>query len=420
MHVRLLYITAEMPFGTGEAFFIPEVKEIIRRGHDVLIVPRSASAGVFNGAAEGLRDVSIEAPVFSLGILVSAIAEAARSPLRSARSIAGVLLCSSPRALFRNLMVLPKALWLARLGRQWNADHIHAHWASTMATMAMVAGEVADIPWSFTAHRGDIVSNNLLARKAKKGSFVRFISQSGMALARSRGVRECGDKLQVIHMGAALPSAAPREVAAENTNHILCAANLIPVKGHRYLLEAVHRLKQRGVHCRLTVAGSGPLLTDLQKACELLAIEDCVSFVGQLPHDDLLRLYQDGKVAVVVLPSVDLGGGLHEGIPVTLIEAMASGVPVVATRTGGIPELLGDGAGVMVPGGDSAALADAIEEVLHDTDLRNEIAKRGKCRVESEFATESVVARLLDRIEATLPAQRRTPGHCPVEAGVRP
>ena len=101
---------------------------------------------------------------------------------------------------------------------------------------------------------------------------------------------------------------------------------------------------------------------------------------------------------MVVLPSVDLGHNLHEGIPVALIEAMSYGIPVIGTRTGGIPELLEGGAGLIVPDKDPAALADAIERYVRDPAFAAEVAGKGRQRVCESFNVVTVVSRLLERI----------------------
>ena len=125
-------------------------------------------------------------------------------------------------------------------------------------------------------------------------------------------------------------------------------------------------------------------------------IREQVSFLGMLGHADLLSLYRSGKVDLVVLPT------LHEGIPAGLIEPMAHGIPVIATNTGGIPELLNDGAGIMVPPRDPAALADAIQRLLGDASLRRQLAEAGRRRVENGWGVNSVVATLLAHLFGNL------------------
>jgi glycosyltransferase involved in cell wall biosynthesis len=104
-----------------------------------------------------------------------------------------------------------------------------------------------------------------------------------------------------------------------------------------------------------------------------------------------------GRWDAAVLPSVITGSGVQEGIPVSLVEAMARGLPAVGTESGGIPELLRDGAGIIVPPADSEALAEALATLAGDTALRATLAARGRKRVEDEFSGERVAAALLSR-----------------------
>ncbi len=259
--------------------------------------------------------------------------------------------------------------------------------------MGMVASEVSGVPWSFTAHRWDVVENNLLMRKAQHALFVRFISESSLRLALERNFR-AQDRAQVLHMGAVLPDELPAEDHQRHKMRVLCPANLLPVKGHRYLLEAMALLQDEPVE--LWLAGQGELENALREQATHLQLNDRVRFMGQLPHEQLLRLYQEGEVDVVVLPSLDLGGGLHEGIPVSLMEAMAHGLPVVSTRTGGIPELLDGGAGVLVPPADALALADALRSLHTEPSTRRALGRAGREAVVGRFS----IARVVDRLEA--------------------
>jgi glycosyltransferase involved in cell wall biosynthesis len=152
------------------------------------------------------------------------------------------------------------------------------------------------------------------------------------------------------------------------------------------------------LECRLDVAGEGHLESRLKGLARGLAIDDRVRFLGQVPHERLLAMLQERRVTLVVLPSVDLGDGLHEGIPVALIEAMSQGIPVISTPTGGIPELLRDGAGIMVPAKDPLALADAIERVINDAELQKRLSLAGRKRVEEEFSVEAVIDKFIEYI----------------------
>jgi len=160
-------------------------------------------------------------------------------------------------------------------------------------------------------------------------------------------------------------------------------------------------MMDRGAGLEVWLAGDGVLRKDLEKDVETRGLSGTVKFLGQLPHPKLMRLYnEEGARIIVVLPSVELGNNQHEGIPVSLIEAMSYGIPVISTTTGGIPELLEGGAGLLVPPGDARALADAIQRLIEDPKLRRRMARTGRERVRGGFAVEGVVTRLVARFEA--------------------
>jgi colanic acid/amylovoran biosynthesis glycosyltransferase len=399
---KILYVTATLPYGAGEAFLIPEVKELLRRGCDVRIVPRSPTYRLVHKNAADLLEHCTAKPVFGWDVAKGALKELFLRPRGAFRALAVLFGNSNWTNLAKNLAGYAKGLWLGGLARNWRADHIHALWISTPATMGMIASIVSQTPWSCTAHRADIDLNNLLAEKLKQARMVRFISQSGWRMAASLGAPPDPRNAAVMHLGVNLPSEAEISSSPGPRGTILCPAHLYPVKGHRYLIEAVALLRKRGVECKLLLAGDGELRSELEALVQGLGLADAVDFLGQRSHSEILAMYREGRVGQVVLPSVDLGHNLHEGIPVGLIEAMSYNIPVVGTRTGGIPELLEGGAGLIVPDKDPLALADAIERYVRDPAFTADVSAKGRQRVFESFNVETVVSQLLERI---LPAQ---------------
>ncbi len=395
--MTVLYLTCDYPYGPHEAFLTAEVSALRHLGLRLILVPRTPPRLAVHQDAARHADCTVRRPLLDGGIAASAAVMVLRHPWRVFRALALIVRSHRPSVVVRNLLVLPKALWCARLAQEEGVAHIHAQWALTTATMAMVAGEVAGIPWSFTAHRADIVANNLLALKVRRASWVRFISQSGLALAQGQGVRLAGNEA-VVHMGVEMPC-SPVSVPASGSHLVICPAMYLPVKGHRYLLDAVALLVARGVPIAVWLAGSGTDGLALHDAVAERGLGGIVHLKGPVPHNLLLGEYRSGRVAAVVLPSVDLGNGEHEGIPVALMEAMAHGLPVVGTKTGGISELLHDGAGLLVPPMDPEALADGIQRLLSDRALALETGRAGRCRIEEEFEIGSVARRLCQGME---------------------
>ncbi|WP_337844905.1 glycosyltransferase [Thermus sp.] len=372
------------------------MEELLRRGVELWIVPMYPRGAPTHTEAGRLLKRTLSEPLLSWEIVKGTLKAFWRAPRRASEALL-LLITPRPRHLLKNLLVYPKGLWLGLLALEYKVDHIHVHWAATTASMAMVASAISGIPWSITAHRWDIVENNLLRRKAERACFFRCISEKTLEMARERGVPL--ERALVLHMGVRLPGQTSFEISPEKlpSRHdkfvVLCPASFIEVKGHRYLLEALRLLPPQ---IELWLAGEGELKPTIERQVKDLGLRDQVRFLGFLPRDQLLALYQEGKVDLVVLPSVDLGAGLNEGIPVSLIEAMSCGIPVVSTATGGIPELLRGGAGVLVPPKDPYALAEAIDTLYRGRIAAASLAEAGRARVEVEFNVEDVVERLLE------------------------
>jgi glycosyltransferase involved in cell wall biosynthesis len=392
--MRLIYVTSTFPFGPGEAFVIPELEALARQGHEILIAPMRPRGDVVHGAGRRWLPSTRKTGLLSAAVLGAALGELPRNlplPLHLGRMLARE---PRPVVLLTSAAVFPKALWLARVARNWGAEHIHAYWASGAASLAMLAAEAAGIPWSFTAHRQDIVQRLLLEEKARRATFVRFISRSGLEMS-GLSFSPWRAKTAVIHVGVDLPAdEVPEPAPAAEKFVVLCPANLVDVKGHRFLIDAMARLQAQDVAVELWLAGQGPLQQSLMEQVQTLRLGDRVRFLGQLARERLLELYRTRAVSAIALASLDLGNGLHEGIPVSLMEAMSYAVPVIATRTGGIPELLSGGAGLMVEPASAPALAEAMRRLANDESLRSRLAAAGRKRIEDRFAAPVVAAQL--------------------------
>jgi colanic acid/amylovoran biosynthesis glycosyltransferase len=382
---RLLYVASSFPYGQNDTFFAPEVRELVRQGVDVLAVPVRPRGVLTTPDAESL---TARRPLLDAEIARAAVAELLRSPGATMAAFALLFRSPAPNVLLRNLAAFPKALWLARLARTREADHIHAHWAGPPATVALIASRLSGVPWSFTAHLADIQARNLLYDKSASAVFVRFIAHAMQDLMRqcAPGVDE--SRWTVLRLGLELPPARSGPPPSNDPSVVLFAARFDPEKRHATLLEAAATLVRDGVRIELWLAGSGRLLPAAERQARDLGIESAVRFLGYVPNAEILEWLQTGRVDAVALPSD------WEGIPVSLIEALAHGVPAAASDVGGVAELVGDGCGLLVPEGDPAALAEAIRRLLQSPSLRADVSRVGRRRVEREFAIERVVSEL--------------------------
>ncbi|HET7425440.1 MAG TPA: glycosyltransferase family 4 protein [Gemmatimonadales bacterium] len=388
--MKIVYVTQRLPFGTGETFVVPEVEALLTAGHEILIVPRLSREEVVHDNVDALlrRTRALPGAAAVLGAVLHALARAPRATIGAFWRLRRT---RPRRRTYSNAIATAQGLWLAREARRWGADHIHAHWAHLTATLAMSASALSGIPWSFTAHRYDVLLNNLLTEKLRSARFGRFIAREMLETARPMLAPDAAARAVVVHMGVELPP-APAPGAVERTTPILlCPARLVPVKGHGYLLEAAARLVRRGVAFQLWLAGDGPERASVERRIAELGLSDRLRLLDTVPHSELLMMYREHSVDCVVLPS------LHEGLSVALIEAMAHGVPVVATAVGGVPELLKGDAGVLVPPRDPEALADALASVLESPERRAQLARAGRLRVATEFDVQAIARELAER-----------------------
>lgn len=389
--MKLLYVTANFPYGPTEAFLGSEIRHLQERGHQVLVVPMRGGGKVVHQDARAFLPETLTQPPFSLEIAFSALRVGLARLMPVLRCSAWAVAAARPRLIAKNLAVLPKALWLAEIAKSWGAEHLHVHWAATSATMALFASHISGLSFSITAHRWDIDENNLLSLKGSRASFVRAISREGSSKLIARGVPS--EKVHVLHMGVDIRPHAGADVSGhqhEPTFRAVVPANLVPVKGHLILLQSLATLAERNVTFKIDFAGDGPLRKGLVGQAATLGLMDSVSFLGVVSHAWLLEELGAGRWGALILPSIVTPAGEKEGIPVSLMEAMALGVPVISTRSGGIPELLDEGCGMLVPPEQPLALAAAIHELATRSELRERLAAAGRERVDRYFNAAKV------------------------------
>lgn len=393
--MRLAFVTTQFPFGPKESFLEAEVRAVRELVDELLIFAvRPASS-----------TPRVEVEAWSLRTTdVATISAAARTflrhPIQAASVVSGIFdRQSRPGARLKNALVLHQGLALADVVRRKRIDHIHAHWLTTASTIAMIASESTGTPWSCTGHRFDIFAGNALHRKARSARFMRVVCER----ARDDLVDRIGDddraKVTVVHMGVTLPELSTTPTRRDGLR-LLCAANLVPVKGHKILLDALKIVTANGLHVHCDLAGDGPERRHIAEALERLELSDVVTLRGHVPHSILMGELRTGRYDAVTLASLE-SGTEHEGIPVFLMEAMAAGVPCIATRTGAIPELLNVSCGVLVEQRDPQAMASAFRRLFEDFELRRSLASAARARVANDFDAARTAEQLLALVNGT-------------------
>ena len=398
MRKKVVYITAECPYGKQETFIISELFALKASGVDVLIIPRDKSTELFHVNATPLIKDTLSVPWFNLKIFWNLLKFMTTSPFSFFSLLYDIAFkARNFKIAIKNMTVFPKGIYLSKILQRSSISHIHAHWASTTSTMAYIISAITEIPWSFTAHRWDIPEDNLLKEKGRTASFVRAIDENGrQEIADIINDLTLLKKIMVIHMGVILPEVTKKLPDPSKPFKFLCPANFVLKKGHRYLFEACRILSERGAKFRCLLAGDGPLEDELKEIVKNQELDDRVEFLGRLSHDRLFDLYGRGEIDAVVLPSIITEKADKEGIPVALMEAMAYGIPVISTETGGIPELLRTENGLMVNERDALAIADSIEKLMEDENYYRFISERGRKKIEKDFNVCNVTESLTD------------------------
>jgi glycosyltransferase involved in cell wall biosynthesis len=286
--------------------------------------------------------------------------------------------------------IFPKSVLFAYQMRADQVQHAHAHFASHPAAAGFIIHRLVGIPYSFTAHGSDLHRDrHMLCEKVAEAAFVAAISEYNKELIVSECRGNYRQKVKVVHCGVdtevfqARSHETPYE-KGENPFMILCVGTLHEVKGQPYLIEACRYLQERGYTFECHFIGDGPDRKALNELVEQASLSDKVLFHGRLTRDEIVRLLLDTDVLTV--PSVPTRDGRREGIPVVLMEAMGSGVPVIASNLSGIPELVNDLlTGLLVPPRDASFLADALERYIQDPGLRRRLGNAGRAKVVEEF-----------------------------------
>lgn len=336
-------------------------------------------------------------------------------PRRYLRTLVSVLRGTrrSMNFFFGALAAFPKIAHYARRMQAVGVDHVHCHFASHPALAGYAIHRLIDIPYSFTAHGSDLhVDQTMLGEKVREAAFVVAISEYNRRLiVDAAGPDASTDHVHVIHCGVDTGVFAPRPTAGRDVDvlKLLSIGTLHEVKGQTYLLQACAELRRRGVDVRCVIVGDGTDRRMLESLRHELDLDTAVTMVGRRTREEIAEHVADADV--LVAPSVPTDRGKREGIPVVLMEAMSAGLPVVSSRISGIPELVDDEvSGLLTEPFDSQQLADALERLARDPELRVRLGVAARQTVLDRFDVAVNARELLKQIESTPSRHHATEG----------
>ena len=298
-----------------------------------------------------------------------------------ALALAWRMSCRADRPLFAHLAYLAEACRIEPWLRSADIRHLHAHFGTNSAEVAMLVHALGGPQWSFTVHGPEEFDKALvigLAEKVRRCTFVVAICSYGRSQLYRFVEHKHWRKVQVVHCGLDKAFHAIPAGPAPEARRLVCVGRLCEQKGQLLLVDAVHRLVAQGIDCELILAGDGELRTGIEALVAQYGLQTKIRITGWISSENVRNEILAARA--LVLPS------FAEGLPVVLMEAMALRRPVISTYIAGIPELvLPNEHGWLVPAGDVEALSDAMRACLD--------APLGMLTRMGEAARERVLAR---------------------------
>lgn len=395
---RIAYVGGQFP-EASQTFITREIEELRALGAEVLSCSIRKTPPVQH---PGPAEKAMAASTFNVLSaarnplrLIASLVWLLRRPRRTLAALRLALATRAPglRALVYQIIYLVEAALLGRHLERQAVGHVHSHFIVGNCTVAMLISELTGIPFSFTLHGPADLFEPLrwrLDEKVARAAFVATISHFARSQVMFHSDPAHWPKIRIIRCGVRpslyeRPPGPPIPLRQEGEVRLLFVGRLAPVKGLRVLLAAMAHLAAELPQLRLVLVGDGPDRAGLEAAAAPLG--ERVVFTGYLSQEEVARAMQGCDICV--LPS------FAEGVPVVLMEALASSKPVIATQVAGVGELVEQGeSGLLVPPGDVDSLIAAIRRLAGDPALRAQMGAHGRETVRAEFDVSIEAARL--------------------------
>jgi colanic acid/amylovoran biosynthesis glycosyltransferase len=398
--VRVAYLVNRYP-RTSHSFIRREIRALEAQGVEVLrysLRPLDEELAT-EADREEVPRTRVVLAVGAAGLAVAVAAVAAASPIAFARAAALALRLGrrSYAGMLRHVAYLAEACVLLRWLRAAGVDHLHAHFGTNPAAVALLCRTLGGPPFSFTAHGPDEFDKPealKLGEKIHGAAFVVGVSSYGRSQLWRWARPEDWAKVKVVHCGLDADFLACPPGPVPEARRLVCVARLHEQKGHLLLVEAAERLAREGLDFEILLAGDGPLRGAIEEKVRRAGLQGRVRIAGWMGADRVREAILASRA--MVLPS------FAEGLPVTLMESLALGRPVITTAIAGIPELVETGVtGWLVPAGAVDELAQAMRAALEAAPAELErMGRAGAERVARRHAAAIEAARLAAHFRA--------------------
>lgn len=408
--MRIAYLINQYP-AVSHSFIRREILALERQGHEVLRI----SVRGWNDAQQGTDDqlerkrtrYVLQGGPAPLAFAFLRILLTQPIRLMRASGLAWRVSRRADRPLSVHLIYLLEACQVVAWLRAERTEHLHAHFGTNSAEVAMLVRELGGPRWSFTAHgpeEFDKAEFIALPEKIRRANFVVAVSSFGRSQLLRNVSHEHWQKIRVVHCGIepAFHESAPDRPGAER--RLICVGRLCEQKGQLLLIDAARQLSERGIKFELVLAGDGEMRGELETLIARYKLQHMVRITGWISSDQVREELLAARA--LVLPS------FAEGLPVVIMEAMALRRPVISTYVAGIPELVEpDRHGWLVPAGDAGMLASAMIRCLEASP--ETIARMGEAartRVLERHDADKEAKKLVELFLSEITGQASQPG----------
>ena len=380
---EVLVVVSQIPCYT-EAFILRELYALSKLTDIAIFSLRKSKDKVIHDQAAELLDRTVYVGFLSWKVILASIKMLCTRPLKTLGALYELVRgnLGDSEFLFKNLVLFPKALYLADWSAKNKVTHLHGYWATYPASVAMTVSRITGIPLSFTGHAHDIyLKTTHLREKIAVATFVGTctVSNKTHLLEVAKSARP--EKILINHHGLDLSLFEVSDKKRNACFQILSVGTLEAHKGFDHLLNALALLKAKQLNFHCTIIGGGPLEADLRKLIEMLGLQSNVTMTGALKQTQVIPFHKGADVSVLMAQS-----SWHWGIPNVIIESLAAKAAVITTHFGSVSELVVEGeTGLFVEGQNPEKLAEALERFYRDDVLRVRTAEAGARVVHAEF-----------------------------------
>lgn len=388
--VHVAYVLLHFPCLT-ETFVSEEIRSVQRAGvniHLYSLLP--AKDKIIHPVSQQLLSLTRYVPnLYHPSLIFAQAYYLFKAPAKYLGLLKTILAWPSPRTSFllKRLVIFFKGVWLAKQLEHTPVQLVHTHFAWLSTVAGIVISQLLDIPFTVTAHAYDIYSeeNDLLTLACHFAERIVTISEINRATILKMNPDLSPVKVEVLRCGIDLDFFHPLSERSDNkTIQITSVGSLLGKKGHEYLIRACSLLQSQKVDFQCVIVGRGGLEQSLKNLIHEMGLGNKVILAGAHTQEWIRDRLSNSDL--FVLACVTDGTGDQDGIPVSMMEAMAMAVPVISTPVSGVPELVHNlETGLLVPERNVDGIAEAIRHLAENKFLRETITRNGLDLVHTEY-----------------------------------